>query len=70
MMRMYLKWGIALLLLCTAPSLILAELSPDIIDISVFTDADGDGIKDSRDNCPDVWNPYQDDSDGDGIGDV
>ena len=33
-------------------------------------DADNDGIADSCDNCPDVFNPRQEDSDGDGIGDA
>ncbi len=32
-------------------------------------DTDGDGIVDSSDNCPAVFNPQQIDSDGDGIGD-
>jgi hypothetical protein len=31
-------------------------------------DRDGDGIPDFQDNCPDVWNPDQQDIDGDGIG--
>ncbi|HOE62724.1 MAG TPA: FG-GAP-like repeat-containing protein [Candidatus Sumerlaeota bacterium] len=34
------------------------------------TDRDGDGIPNSEDNCPDVYNPDQADSDGDGIGDA
>jgi hypothetical protein len=34
------------------------------------TDTDGDGIPDSRDNCPTSPNPDQADSDGDGIGDA
>ena len=33
-------------------------------------DRDGDGIPDSEDNCPDDYNPGQEDSDGDGLGDV
>ncbi len=33
-------------------------------------DADGDGLPDDVDNCPDNENPDQGDSDGDGIGDV
>jgi uncharacterized repeat protein (TIGR01451 family) len=32
-------------------------------------DHDGDGVPDELDNCPDVSNPGQTDSDGDGIGD-
>ena len=33
-------------------------------------DADGDGIPDERDNCPETFNPDQADRDRDGIGDV
>ncbi|EYF00148.1 DNRLRE domain-containing protein [Chondromyces apiculatus] len=33
-----------------------------------FIDTDGDGVPDDVDNCPDVANPAQTDSDGDGIG--
>ena len=34
------------------------------------TDPDNDGIFDPADNCPDVYNPDQQDSDDDGIGDA
>ncbi|MGA1790388.1 MAG: putative metal-binding motif-containing protein [bacterium] len=33
-------------------------------------DTDGDGVVECADNCPDVWDPNQTDSDGNGIGDV
>ena len=33
-------------------------------------DIDGDGISDDMDNCPDIFNPAQEDTDGDLIGDA
>ena len=33
-------------------------------------DADNDGVYNGLDNCPDVYNPYQEDVDGDGVGDA
>ncbi len=38
--------------------------------VESLEDADGDGIPDSRDNCPDVPNADQADLDGDGLGDA
>ncbi len=37
---------------------------------AVATDLDGDGVVDDKDNCPDVPNADQKDTDGDGIGDA
>ena len=37
---------------------------------SAGCDSDGDGIPDSRDNCPDTFNPTQADADSDGVGDA
>jgi len=37
---------------------------------STAADSDGDGICDAQDNCPDVPNPDQKDSNGDGVGDA
>ncbi len=34
-----------------------------------FTDSDGDGISDAKDNCPSIINPSQIDSDKDNTGD-
>ena len=43
----------------------------DFIPISTDTcDFDGDGIDDFHDICPRVFNPFQEDLDGDGTGDV
>ena len=39
-------------------------------DCTVSKDTDNDGVYDSVDNCPDVANPDQTDTDGDKIGDV
>jgi len=33
-------------------------------------DSDNDGVYNGMDNCPDDYNPYQEDEDGDGIGDA
>ena len=35
-----------------------------------FPDADGDGLKDCRDDCDLVWNPDQADGDHNGVGDA
>lgn len=48
---------------------------PDYIDLwpkhpECCGDADGDGICDELDNCPMTYNPFQEDYDGDGIGDA
>ena len=42
----------------------------ELEDCAFFGDKDKDGIEDSVDNCPQTYNPHQDDSDRDGIGDV
>ena len=39
-------------------------------DCNAPIDSDGDGIPDQNDNCPNVFNPDQLDSDNDGIGDA
>jgi DMSO/TMAO reductase YedYZ molybdopterin-dependent catalytic subunit len=41
-----------------------------IMSVFVTPDTDGDGVPDLRDNCPNIFNPSQRDSDGDGIGDA
>ncbi len=38
--------------------------------LEILVDADGDGVGDVQDNCPDVSNPDQADADSDGIGDA
>ena len=39
-------------------------------DLSLEVDTDCDGVSDSEDNCPDVYNPFQGDRDDNGIGDA
>ena len=40
------------------------------IIVEEMKDRDGDSIPDNQDNCPDIYNPEQWDSDGSGIGDA
>ena len=59
----------------TYPIVVKASYGNDFrqtsLNIIVFSDDnDGDGIKNSDDNCPDTANPDQSDLDDDGIGDV
>ena len=47
------------------------NIGSNVGSVYVFDpDSDGDGITDPSDNCPDVSNPGQADSDGDGVGDA
>ncbi len=41
--------------------------TPDVSD--PFADDDGDGVLNGDDNCPETFNPGQQDQDGDGLGD-
>ncbi len=44
------------------------NLNPECDDNII--DSDGDGIPDDIDNCPNTYNPDQEDTDGDGVGDA
>jgi Thrombospondin type 3 repeat len=48
----------------------LAPGSRDVYVTSFRLDADGDGVGDHFDNCPEAANPAQTDTDGDGLGDA
>jgi hypothetical protein len=41
-----------------------------VSSVAFAADSDGDGLEDSNDNCPEVYNPGQGDIDSDGAGDV
>ncbi len=45
-------------------------MSPLIFMMGAMVDSDGDGVDDTIDNCPTVFNPDQSDVDGDGVGDL
>jgi hypothetical protein len=52
------------------PEAATAAADVDAINTTNETDTDEDGIVDTEDNCPTTYNPGQEDSDGDGVGDV
>ena len=41
-----------------------------VVRLNPYPDADGDGARDSLDNCPSISNPGQENHDGDSMGDV
>jgi len=47
-----------------------ASVDAFVTKLNALADADDDGVPDDIDNCPDVWNPDQLDSDFDDIGDA
>ncbi len=57
------QWAAVCLLLLLTSTALLAS-------VQAQPDSDGDGVPNSRDNCPDVPNPDQADFDGDGLGDA
>ena len=52
----------------TLDSLSGKVLTGKLAKLSTLTDSDGDGVPDTRDNCPAIYNPDQADMDHDGIG--
>jgi hypothetical protein len=59
----------------TGDQLSFQVIAGDAPEVPDFPDADGDGVEDSVDNCPNDFNPGQEDGDGDGdvgdgVGDV
>jgi len=49
--------------------LMVSYLENDVVQLFSLDDTDGDGTLDIIDNCPDTFNPDQEDYDHDGIGD-
>ena len=49
--------------------IIMTNCSDEPVDITIITDTDGDAISDSNDNCVNIANLDQLDTDNDGIGD-
>jgi len=58
------------MIVALATTSIFVACSDDDPETVLITDADGDGIEDSVDNCPNQANADQADTDGDGVGDV
>jgi predicted extracellular nuclease len=52
------------------PTTSLRSSDHDGTVVFIMSDADGDGVPDDRDNCPETPNPDQADADGDGFGDA
>ena len=57
---------------CSLPTVVYdGDITPNTITLHQINDIDGDGIPNSDDNCPTVFNPGQEDIlDGDGAGDA
>lgn len=49
---------------------IIGDIESFSLEIQDNDDDDGDGIENSVDNCPEIYNPFQEDIDDDGIGNV
>jgi len=54
---------------CTYDIITTTTIPPSTTTSIMPSDADGDGILDIHDNCTYKYNPGQEDSDGDGVGD-
>ncbi len=54
----------------SVPEAQTAAADVDAINTTNETDTDEDGVVDTEDNCPTTYNPGQEDTDGDGVGDV
>ena len=52
------------------PNFNYATYYPQVIHSHPTNDYDNDGINDDVDNCPNAYNPGQEDADADGVGDV
>ena len=57
-------------LACSGDNLFCFESPETIFLVTKDIDADDDYVADEEDNCPNTYNPNQEDADGDGVGNV